>query len=384
MLNRSPKGTITVPPSKSISHRALICAALSGKYNFRASIKNLAQSDDIEATQQCLQNIINNKRTLDCGESGSTLRFLLPIAASLGGKWKFSGHGRLMERPLTVYEKLFPEHGVTIHKENDCITIEGKLQGGLFTLPGNISSQFISGLLMALPLQPSGTEHKISLSSALESASYVDLTIDVMSSYGVQIETKDTVYTVQGGQKYIDTGFTIEADYSQAAYFLSAAALGCNIEVAGLSENSKQGDRKILQILKEMGPELKGITIDASDIPDLIPPLAALASFCKGTTQIVHAERLRLKESDRLASLCAMLGGLGADIKETEDGLIINGRKTIRGGNADSWNDHRIAMAAALASIRCDTPVIVTGYDCVRKSYPDFWKDWLGKGSAEK
>jgi 3-phosphoshikimate 1-carboxyvinyltransferase len=353
-----------------------------------------------------LQAILHGENPVDCGESGSTLRFLLPLAAVKGGEWTFTGHGRLMERPLGVYEELFPAHGDKILRDNGAIRISGRLSGGEFALPGNISSQFVSGLLMALPLlsqrAPGGGEDSIiRLTTPLESAPYVDLTLDVMAAYGVKVGSPPSAlpqFVVPAGSMYAlpAAPFRVEGDYSQAAYFLCAGALGCDVGVAGLSAGSRQGDAAGLDVLKSMGGAyrhreteharslqarpsasgLHGALIDARDIPDLVPPLAALACFAAGETRICGAERLRLKESDRLTALATMLGGLGADIRETPDGLLIHGQEQIAGGEADSFGDHRIAMSAALASLCCRGPVCLSGSSAVNKSYPNFWKDW--------
>jgi 3-phosphoshikimate 1-carboxyvinyltransferase len=286
-----------------------------------------------------------------------------------------------LERPLSPYAKLFPEHGVEWKESAKGITISGKLSAGLFELPGNLSSQFVSGLLLALPLL--GGESLIRLSTPLESAPYVDMTRSVAAAYGVALspistsEAASPGFAVPGGQLYKPAAFRVEPDFSQAAYFLCAAALGCDIRVTGLPEHSIQGDAAIAGILYRL--QNGGDTVDASNVPDLVPPLAAYAACRPGVLRISGAGRLRYKESDRLAALCETLGCLGADIAETPDGLLIHGKRRLRGGRTDSHGDHRIAMAAALASLRCERPAQLSGWQCVEKSYPDFWKDWLKK-----
>ena len=404
IIDRFPKGIVTPPPSKSLGHRAVICAALAGGGSV---VENLGRSDDIDATLEGVKALglakfklegstLTGKggffpygpRTVDCHESGSTLRFLLPLAAADGRRTVFTGHGRLLQRPLGVYEKIFSDQGVSFIQKEGRVTVEGRLQSGVYVLPGNVSSQFVSGLLLALPLL--GGDSEIHLSTSLESGPYVDLTLDVMRHFGAEAEAWDGGYRAQGGYK--PASYRVEADYSQAAFFLAAAALGRDVNVAGLGSESRQGDRAILGILREMGAEpvwrdgtvtvrsrrLSSVTVDAREIPDLVPPVAALCCFCEGTSRIVNAGRLRLKESDRLRTLRVELNKLGADIEEEEDFLSITGMERLKGGDADAWGDHRIAMALAVASIRCETPVRLTGWQCVSKSYPAFWQDFGG------
>jgi 3-phosphoshikimate 1-carboxyvinyltransferase len=281
-----------------------------------------------------------------------------------------------------------------IEKAQGSITITGKLTPGAYTLRGDVSSQFISGLLFALPLLEG--DNTIQIEGPLESASYIDLTVDTLALFSITVrckkETSGIVYYIEGNQHYTPAPIRIESDWSQAAFFLCAAALGQNVAVAGLSDTSRQGDRAVLEVLRAMGCEVqcaagvfrvqpppqgpRGTVIDAKDIPDLVPPLAALACVSQGETRIVNAGRLRLKESDRLRALAEMLGGLGADIQETADGLCIQGKSELQGGTADAHGDHRIAMAAAVASIKCSASVALSGWECVSKSYPAFWQDW--------
>ena len=406
-ISRGPTGIINIPPSKSISHRAVICAALAGNKLDNFGINNLGESEDIAATSSAIKQILegNNNTPIDCGESGSTLRFLIPIAAMNGKEWHFIGKGRLMERPQTIYEDIFIEKNIRFEKGLDGIKIQGPLKGGEYHLPGDVSSQFVSGLLFALSLANQDSE--IKLTTPLESKDYVELTIDVMHEFGVEvIKRTDDIgnvigYSIAGGQKYLDVSFTVEGDYSQAAFFLCAAALGCEVAVAGLNKCSAQGDIRIIDILSIMGAKssfmqdkstnadvikittpkngLLATTIDAGDIPDIVPPLAALSCYAKGTTHIVNAGRLRIKESDRLHALAVELSKLGADIKEEKDGLVITGKANLIGGSADSHNDHRIAMSIALASLGCSQKVFLSGSDCVSKSYPEFWDDWEKK-----
>ncbi|GHU95013.1 3-phosphoshikimate 1-carboxyvinyltransferase [Clostridia bacterium] len=368
VINNFPSGEITPPPSKSLSHRALICAWLSGAdISDPSCVKNLGDSSDIQATKRCLV-ALSNGNTLDCGESGSTLRFLMPLASLHGGA-DFVGSGRLLERPLEPYN-----NALHFLQESGYIRVGCGLKNGNYVLPGDVSSQFFSGLLMALPLV--NGDSTLTFSSSLESKPYIEMTLDVMSSFGVCVETLENGWKLQGNQKYIYTSYAVESDYSQAAFFLAAAALGRDVTCKGLSPSSRQGDRKIIEIVAKIGNSLQPVDVDASDIPDIVPPIAALCCFCEGESHIYNAKRLRFKESDRLHALASELSKLGADIAEGSDSLAIRGKKRLAGGCADSHNDHRIAMAVAVAAIGCDAPVDLTGWESVKKSYPNFWKDW--------
>jgi len=324
------------------------------------------------------------------------MRFLIPVAAMHGGEWIFTGRGRLLERPLDVYEKVFHDAEVDFIRHRDRIIISGPLTAGRYELAGDVSSQFITGLLLALPL--TGGDCDIVLTSPLESASYVSLTLDVMRAFGVAAEETNGAdgrpagWIIPGGQGYLKRPYHIEGDWSQAAFFLCAGALGADVAVSGLDQDSIQGDKRVTDILELMGATLtakdgifmarpgagglKGIKIDTRDIPDIVPPLAALACFAEGETLFTGAGRLRLKESDRLAALVKELSILGADIKETPDGLCIHGRQKLPGGSVSANNDHRIAMALAVASLGCEQPVQLDGAESVDKSYPEFWADW--------
>jgi 3-phosphoshikimate 1-carboxyvinyltransferase len=413
-----PEGIVTPPPSKSIGHRALICAALAGGKRAMDRIKNLGASDDIELTRRGVMQIVSpdagrsggGARVIDCGESGSTLRFLVPLAGLDGREWIFRGKGRLMERPLSIYEDLFRRSGGTFERGADEVRVRGPLRSGVYELPGDVSSQFISGLLLALPQADADSE--IVLTSPLESADYVRLTVDVMSAFGVDAQEtgegtvdgfgfeRTTGWKAPGGQSYRSVRYHVEADWSQAAFFLCAGALGRRVVVDGLSPGSLQGDMRILGILKDAGCDvnaemkmmsarglcsvralaprtgLRAVTIDARDIPDLVPPVAALACSLPGESRIENAGRLRLKESDRLVALAEELSGIGADIRIDGDALVIRGKDRLAGGKADARGDHRIAMALALAAISCDGPVELSGWESVSKSYPGFWRDF--------
>jgi 3-phosphoshikimate 1-carboxyvinyltransferase len=402
IIDRFPRGVITPPPSKSLSHRAVICAALA---HGESVIRNVALSEDIEATMQGVAalgaewelsdgvlrvrgGLERRADLINCVESGSTLRFLIPVAALSDRETVFKGKGRLLIRPMGAYASVFAGTEARFSHTKREIRVRGPLRGGLFRLPGDVSSQFVSGLLFALPLTEEDSE--ISLESPLESRQYAEMTVDVMRCFGVEASVEEQTFRLRGGQRYKPSEYTVETDYSQAAYFLGAAALGLDVRCAGLREDSRQGDTAILRILKEMGAtivrkdgivsvhaeRLLPVTVDARENPDLIPPVAALCCCCDGTSRIVNAGRLRLKESDRLHALAEELGGLGARIEETADALEIKGAPTLRGGRADAHHDHRIAMAVALAAIRCTEEVSLIGWHNVGKSYPNFWEDF--------
>lgn len=374
-------GKVAAPPSKSVAHRAIICAALAcgGK------VDNLEFSKDIIATINALKSIgaeietfknsviikgfhLKDNAILNCYESGSTIRFLIPIVAALGLNATFIGEGRLPERPLDEYKRILSEKGISFTLENNKLPlhISGKLKGGQYHVEGNVSSQYITGFLLAFPLVKE--ECNIALLSPLESAPYVDITTDVMEKFGVSVN----VLCIDKNQAYKASDYTVEGDYSQAAFWLVANALGCKLNIIGLNESSKQGDKEILSIIERFKNEEERI-IDASQIPDLVPIISVLASLTKGKTIITKAGRLRLKESDRLLATTEALSAIGADISQTDDGLMINGKEILGGGKAKGFNDHRIVMALAVASVKCKNPVTIEGYECVDKSYPSFF-----------
>lgn len=405
---RMLKGTVTVPPSKSVAHRAIICAALSGG---ACCISNVALSRDIEATLRCMRALGAAFRTsagkmqvtfspgrkktlpkeliLDCGESGSTLRFLMPIALLAGRPVRLTGQGRLLKRPQKPYFELFGKKGIRCEEGPDGICLSGSLEPGVFRLPGDVSSQFITGLLFALPLL--GGDSEIQVTTPMESKGYVDLTLAVLRDFGIAVKNESyRRFVIPGRQTYGPRDYRIEGDYSQAAFFLVAGALGCDVRCAGLGSESLQGDKKVLEILREAGAgiqtfpdgavravrtdRMRGLTIDAREIPDLVPVLAVLCAFLKGESRIVNAGRLRMKESDRLAAVTSELKHLGLDITEGADHLRIVGTDILYGTTVSAWNDHRIAMALAVAACRCEGEVSITGAaEAVTKSYPDFF-----------
>ena len=426
------KGTITPPPSKSQAHRVLIAAALAG--GGTSVIHNLAPSQDILATRRCLTALgaqideagpgavrvrglggaiaeAGPAPVLDCGESGSTLRFLIPVALLVNGAASFTGHGRLMERPMKPYEDLFRERGIAWRLEDGVLTVDGgrgrgrlALEPGEYRLPGNVSSQFFSGLLFTLPLLK-GDSLLVS-TTPLESVGYVNMTRQAMEAFGVETKwTKEGIF-IPGSQTYRPAERTVEADWSQAAFWYAAAGTGSDVTVTGMDEGSIQGDRVILdwgRMIRDEpmsggakgliwgragsgpaapppqdGPRRHAVSIDVSHAPDLVPPAAAWGALTPGCDlYLKNAARLRMKESDRLSTVTEALTALGAEVIEEPDRLIIRGRETLPGGaTVDSRNDHRIAMMAAVAATRCERPVTVAGAECVAKSYPNFWEDY--------
>lgn len=409
----TPSGTITAPPSKSDVHRAIICAALSGGV---CTITPVALSNDIKATIGCVEalgaktsidkdiltvdgtDIFKNKSaTLDCIESGSTLRFLIPVAAAGGIDAEFTGSGSLVTRPIGLYNDILPDKGVTLDSNNGLpLKIGGKLKAGVFKVSGNISSQFISGLLFALPLLRGDSD--IILTSPIQSAGYINMTIRTMEKFGIEVDVTDTGWHVRGSQRYIPSDYKTDGDWSQAAFFLVSGAINGEITVNNLNTDSKQGDRKIAELLREFGAEviqeadsatvkkskLSAIEINASQIPDLVPALAVCASFAEGTTKIINAERLRIKESDRLKSTAALINSLGGNAVELPDGLEITGSEKLIGGTAKGFNDHRIVMSAAVCAAGAQNPIICTDALSVNKSYPEFFNDYNSVGGKSE
>ncbi len=378
-------GKINAIASKSFTHRIMIAAALADK---PTKINLNTTSEDIEATKDCLLSMgakiekgdgliivtpvtYTKNAVLDCNESGSTARFLLPVAATVCDEFTMCAKGRLPERPMIPLISQMRSHGVEINSDKIPLDAIGKLNGGRFEIPGDISSQYITGLLLALANCFEKSE--IVLTSPLQSRAYVDITIDVLKKFGIDVERCENSFIIEP-QKYISPEeITVEGDWSNSAFWIVANELCGNIFVEGLNFNSLQGDMNILKA--------KDLTqIDASEIPDLVPILAVLACSRKGKTVIYNAERLRIKESDRLETVRRSLSSLGADILETTDGLIINGTGCLNGGECESFNDHRIAMSCAIASCICKNEVIIKDAQAVNKSYPKFFEDFESLG----
>lgn len=393
------RGEVTVPPSKSAAHRLLICAALSEEESY---IKPKCTSDDIKATVSCLKSLGANIEetdkgyvvtkgktkkapTLDFCESGSTARFIMPIAAALGTQATMTGKGRLPSRPMAPLTNVLRANGVEVSSDNLPITIKGKLNGGEYSLAGNISSQYVSGLLFAAPLLKE--ESTIILTSPLESTGYVDMTIDAMKAFGVEVEKSEQRYKIKP-TKYKGSTQVIEGDWSQAAFFMSAAAIGSDITISGLNFNSLQGDMAALEIFSKFGADITiekdkcrikhnklwGIEVDASNIPDMVPAIAATAAFAQGKTVIHSAQRLRLKESDRIKTTIAALKAMDVKVEEKPDGMIIYGSEP-KGAVIDGAGDHRIVMAFTVAASFAKGESIITGAEAISKSYPEFFED---------
>ncbi len=406
------KGEVKIPPSKSMAHRAIICAALSDGL---CIIENIDYSDDIIATIDAMNSlgakIVKHKdyievigaygsdekaketRIIDCNESGSTLRFLVPISLLFEGSSKFIGRGNLGKRPLTTYYNIFEKQCIEYSYEegNLNLVIDGELKPGTFEVEGNVSSQFITGLLFTLPLL--NEDSKIIITTEMESKGYIDLTLRAMSDFGVKIINNDyREFIIKGNQKYSARNYRVEGDYSQAAFFLCADRLGSDVLCKDLDLNSLQGDKEVIDILERMNvvfnandigvkgttnAELISTVIDGSQCPDIIPVLTSVAALTKGTTEIINAGRLRIKECDRLAAVTSELNKLGAKIIEKEDGLVVTGVEKLQGG-VEVWShkDHRIAMTLAIASTRCEEPIVIKDYECIAKSYPNFFEDF--------
>ncbi|NOH15484.1 3-phosphoshikimate 1-carboxyvinyltransferase [Clostridium cochlearium] len=410
------KGSINIPPSKSLAHRAIIAAGLAGGESI---IDNIVYSKDILATIYGMKNFgvsineiekNNNKllnikgvnkiqiqnNIIDCIESGSTLRFLIPIALLQNEREvTFIGSGKLPQRPLDEYYNIFNKKNIFYQNEkgNLPLRVKGKLKPGEFYLKGDISSQFITGLMFVLPLLCG--DSKIIITSKLESKAYVDLTMDILNKFGVKIENNNyKEFYIKGNQSYVPRNYNVEGDFSQGAFWLVAGAIGEEMSCKNLNINSLQGDKEIINIIKYMGgiininndcikvisSKLKGITIDASEIPDLVPILAVAGTVSSGVTKIINAKRVRIKECDRLHAIACELNKIGGEVEELEDSLIIKGNKKLKGGIVDSWNDHRIAMAMAVASTVCEESLIINNSKAVEKSYPNFWEEFRNVG----
>ena len=390
-------GKLSIPASKSCAHRALICAALA---DGKSVISGVSMSKDIEATIASMtalgaefevngsEIIVNGitspseKAVIDCCESGSTLRFVIPIAAALGTDAEFIGRGRLPQRPINIFIRELGSKGVNFLTETMPYKTTGKLCGGTYSIEGDVSSQFVTGLLFALPLLEEDSE--IVLTSHLESRPYVDITVDMLRKYGIVVEESESFYRIKGGQKYTPHDEKIEGDYSQAAFFFVANALGSDVELENLNVESVQGDKRILDIISQTSSNgsIGSFRADCSDIPDLVPILAVLAAFGSGESVIYNAQRLRIKESDRLETTAAMLNNLGGDVQVKADGLIIRPTGKMHGGTVESFGDHRIVMAAAIAATAVDGEVVIKGAEAVEKSYPDFINDYKMLGGT--
>lgn len=407
-------GKVNVPSSKSAIHRALICGALA---DGTSSIRNInGFSDDIFSTIEAIESlgikieqsehdiVIHGVREknltgkcvrIDCRESGSTLRFMLPVAMLFNCELEFVGSGRLISRPLDTYYKIFDEQSVKYSTSNGNLPLciqPGALKAGDYYVSGKVSSQFITGLLLAL--SQCFEDSCIIIEDDLESRPYIDMTIEAMAGFGVSVKNDDyKSFYIKGNQSFKSCDVNAPGDYSQAAFWLAAGAIGSRVSSLGLDVNSSQGDKAIIDILKNMGAKISyndGISvsgslwldreIDVSQCPDLVPIIAAVAAVSPCTTKICRAQRLKYKESDRLLAISSELNKLGAKITLLDDGLYISGVERLLGGEVESHNDHRIAMALAIAATCAVSSVIINGADSVNKSYTNFWNDYNDVG----
>jgi len=402
-------GTITAPPSKSESHRAIICAALA---DGNSEIQNVSLSNDVLATINAIKvlgarvTFVENKiiingspcfatnfAKINCDESATTLRFLMPLVASFGIKTTFIRKASLLKRPLTPYYSCLTKQGVSLSSSETLpLEVSGKLQPGKFALPGNISSQFISGLLFSLPILKHDSE--IVLTSPLESSGYVDLTIDILSKFGITINKINSGFFIPGRQTYKPTNYNVTGDWSSASFFAVAGAIGGEVSIDGLSLDSQQSDKAILKILEKFKVKhafndncltvfpssFSGADIFSAQIPDLIPPISILSALSNGISKIWGASRLKFKESNRLKAIYSCLENFGVDVQETSDGLIITGTNKLSKCSLNSYGDHRIVMAMAIAATVADGKVKISDAQNIHKSYPDFFEDFIKLG----
>ena len=384
------RGAVRAVTSKSCAHRLLIAAALA---DAPTDIVIDAANQDIEATARCLQALgagvaqsgaswrVTPVRpvesaALDCGESGATLRFLMPVAAALGTAALFTGQGRLPERPHVPLCEALRAHGAHIDSDRLPMRVRGVPMSGEYRLPGDVSSQYVSGLMLALPLLDG--DSRIRFTTPMASQSYIGLTVDALAAFGVQVRKEENGYAVPGGQRYHSPGRArVEGDWSAAAFWLAANATGSAVTVDGLNDRSAQGDRAVLRVMDQL--RTGSAVIDASDIPDLVPAIAAAAASLPGQTRVVNAGRLRYKECDRLAALAQGLSAMGARVRETEDGLDITGGP-LHGARVAGFNDHRVVMALAIAALSAKGETVIDDAQAVSKSYPGFWADFIALG----
>ena len=405
------KGVVQVPPSKSLAHRAIICASLAKGVS---RIDNIEYSRDIQATIKAMKSlgtiieefenylIIDGTTTftkqnseIDCEESGSTLRFMVPISIVEENKVHFVGRGNLGKRPLDTFYEIFERQNIGYMYKKDVLDLYviGKLKPDHYIIPGNISSQFITGLLFALPLLKG--DSIIEITSTLESKGYIDLTLQMLSQYGIKIINNDyKSFVVMGNQEYQAHDYRVEADFSQAAFYLVAGAIGNDVVLTDLNLNSLQGDKATLSILEAMGAKINVVSdgikvtgenlsatqVDASQCPDVIPVVSVALALAQGKSEVINAKRLRIKECDRIIATSSQLNELGGSVVELSDSMTIRGVSEFVGGNCSSFADHRIAMMLAIAATRCNQSVIIDNMECVEKSYPSFWEDYQSLG----
>ena len=402
------QGRIDVPPSKSLLHRSIICACMA---KGKSIIKNIVMSEDIKATINAFKTLgvkiekLENSleiissgilpffgdEIIDCKESGSTIRFLIPLFANKKGIY-FTGKESLLNRPFTIYEDIFKKNNVIFKKINNKIFIQNELQGNTYEVLGNISSQFISGLLFSLPLKKSDSTIKII--GNLESKKYVDMTISVLKEFGINIYEENNIYYIKGNQIYSPTNYKVESDYSQLAFFAVAGIINGDVTIQNINTESLQPDSEIINLIEKMGGEILkqknsykffksetiGIDIDVSQHPDIAPILSILAAVSKGKTFFKNARRLRYKETDRLKAITENLNLLGVKCNVTNDSFTIDGQNILQGNSFGSYNDHRMVMSIAIAALRANSPITIEDAEAVNKSYPDFFEDLKSLG----
>ena len=399
-------GELSPPPSKSVLHRYIIASSLAKGVS---KIENISFSEDIIATIEAMKKLgakieqkenyllidgsdtfknLNKNIEIDCNESGSTLRFLFPLSIVEENKVLFKGRGKLFKRPMTPYFENFEKYKIkhSYINENE-ILLEGKLKAGIYEIDGNISSQFITGLLFSLPLLDG--ESKIIINGKLESSNYIDISLDCLSKFGIKIINNSyQEFIIEGNQSYRAGNYRTEADYSQAAFFLVANAIGSKIKINDLSEDSLQGDKKIIDYISEIDNwnSKDTLVLDGSETPDIIPILSLKAAVSGKKIEIVNIERLRIKESDRLKATVKELSKLNFDLIEKKDSILINSKEDLKANKNEkivslsAHSDHRIAMMIAIAATCYDGEILLDNLDCVKKSYPNFWEVFLSLG----
>lgn len=386
--NASLSGTVTLPPGKSEAHRALICCALAGG----GTVSPVSASKDMQATLGGVEALKNGGAVINCIESASAMRFLIPVAAALGREMTFTGEGSLLTRSVGEYVSLLPEHGVNCKSTGVLpLQISGQLKSGVYRVSGSVSSQYTTGLLLALPVLDGDSE--IHFTSPLQSKPYVDITLSVMKKYGVTAEETSYGYFVKGRQKYKKCDYTVSGDWSHAAFFMAAGAIGGNVRLRGLDINSPQGDKKVCEVMRMFGAEvteengeircrsrkLRGIELDCTDIPDMVPSVAVTAAFAKTPSVLTGVGRLRLKESDRVRAICENLAAMGSDVRAGSDFIEIRPAE-LHGAALRGYNDHRIVMAFAAAALYAGGTSTVTDAESINKTYPSFFEDYNSIG----
>ena len=399
-------GELSPPPSKSVLHRYIIASSLAKGIS---KIENISFSEDIIATIEAMKKLgakieqkenyllidgsdtfknLNENIEIDCNESGSTLRFLFPLSIVEENKVLFKGRGKLFKRPMTPYFENFEKYKIKhSYIDENKILLEGQLKAGIYEIDGNISSQFITGLLFSLPLLD--RESKIIINGKLESSNYIDISLDCLSKFGIKIINNSyQEFIIEGNQSYKVGNYRTEADYSQAAFFLVANAIGSKIKINDLSENSLQGDKKIIGFISEIDKwsSKDTLVLDGSETPDIIPILSLKAAVSGKKIEIVNVERLRIKESDRLKATVEELSKINFDLIEKKDSILINSREDLKANKNEkivslsAHSDHRIAMMIAIATTCYDGEILLDNLDCVKKSYPNFWEVFLSLG----